>query len=72
LRFISNTSTGMCQVTNALLDMLISTNGTKLFSAMLESTEEKLNEVGGSTSSLRVWCLGEALMAYVIKKTGSI
>ena len=67
LRFISNTSTGRGEVTNAIIDALIETREPTLFSAILrrERLVKTIEDAGGSVGTIKVFSPGEALLHYV-------
>lgn len=65
--FISNTSTGKGQVTNALVEILIkaSRQPPQRFTDILLKNKSKIVSNGGKIETLKVYSLGEALLDYV-------
>ncbi|VVC03443.1 Uncharacterised protein [Candidatus Burarchaeum australiense] len=69
LRFVSTSSTGRGQVTNAVVEAFLGA-GRKKFEEFLADAQNSIVRQGGDVSTLKVWTKGEALMRYVLNETG--
>jgi len=76
LDFISNTSTGRGQVTNALLDTFIAEDARiragkelRTYNAILLDNSAKINANGGDPATLKASALGEEMLERVYKET---
>ncbi|MCX6777632.1 MAG: hypothetical protein NT157_01985 [Candidatus Micrarchaeota archaeon] len=71
LLFFTNTSTGMGQVTNAIIDALINARDGERFSDILQKNAAAIEKIGGDAktiSTLKVSTPGEVLLRYVFSQ----
>ncbi|MBU2477443.1 hypothetical protein KKG83_08315, partial [Candidatus Micrarchaeota archaeon] len=68
LRFISNTSTGIGQVTNAIVQTLLDSD-RKSFDELIADSASAIKRNGGDPSTIKVFSTGELLLAYVLEET---
>jgi len=64
LRVFGNAGTGRGQVTNALVDMIISQKAPIELARMLRNNAAKIGAYGGSTEFISAWSPGEAVVYY--------
>lgn len=69
MRFFSNTSTGRGQVTNILVDMLLSQKSPTEFSKMLEGKAARISSAGGDAKQIGAYNRGEETLAYINRST---
>ncbi len=63
LSFVSNTSTGMGQVTNSIVEALMGSPAKEFQEIIADTT--KIEAHGGNVSTIKVWTKGESLIKYV-------
>ncbi|MBU2476756.1 hypothetical protein KKG83_04760, partial [Candidatus Micrarchaeota archaeon] len=68
LRFISNTSTGNRQVTNAIVEALIESE-KKTFRNVIADSVVSIEKTGGDVSTIKVFSSGDLLLNYVLEQT---
>jgi hypothetical protein len=64
ITFFSNTSTGIGQVTNAIVTMLMDTKETEKFNLLLDRSSKSIADQGGDSKTIRAFGDGEMLLLY--------